>query len=385
MPVSHYIKIMQPNGTVPFYIAQNPPGGDLTKGGFTNLVYNNVLSGFGTLKFSLYGGHLALATLIPYCQVEVWRTWPEMGIAPYRDWSGLFLDEESSITADGGDLFTLTCYGDAIQLADAAVAWPAGTANRSQFTNAKGETIMKTLVDYNCCTNATAANGRDETNQQAGLSIDTDGSNGNSLDWACANENLLNTLQNLATSANAGGDFTLLKTGAAAWLFKWGQWNCYSGITAQVSADRTASVKFSLELGNMANPHYYNTRSNEKTVALVKGIGTGSDRAIAIRTGVNYSASRKREIYVNASSQATTTAALNATGDAALKASQAQEIIEFDALPLPNIIYGKHWFLGDKVAVKYKSHSLTPRVVMVTTKPDPNQGEIITPGMAVNV
>jgi archaellum component FlaF (FlaF/FlaG flagellin family) len=90
-------------------------------------------------------------------------------------------------------------------------------------------------------------------------------------------------------------------------------------------------------------------------------------------------------MYINASSQATNTATFNATGDAALKMSQANEVIVFDALPFPNSVYGKHWFLGDKVSVKYKGHNLTPRVVMVTTTVDQQVGETITPGMATNV
>ena len=375
MPISHWLNIFSPTGTNPITITNNPPGNDPTKGPFTNLAYTNVLNGYGPCSFTLYGNHLAVASLVDQALVEVWSQWPEMGLAPHIEWSGVYKDEDSETTVEGGDIFKATCYSDAWWLSTRAIAYPAGTANRSLFSGAKGETIMKTLVTYNATASGTTVDGRDELATITGVSVQADGANGNTQDWACANENLLDNLAKLAPGA--GGDFDLIKTGAAAWEFRW--------YTGQRGTDRTATVKFSIELGNMANPSYSMTRSGERTVALVKGAGTGSDRVVVIRTGANYSASNKSEMYVNASSQATTTATLNATGDAALKSSQANEVISFDALPFPNSIYNKHWFLGDKVSVKYKSHNLTPRIVMVTTTVDQQAGVTIRPGMAVNV
>jgi hypothetical protein len=376
MPVSHYIKITTAAGTNPVFVTQSPSGNDPTKGPFGNLAYSNVLNGYGICSFTLNGDHVALATLVPGALVEVWREWPELGVTSYREWSGIYLDESSSIDENNGDIFQATCVGDQYWLSTASIAWPAGTVDRSIFASTYGEDIMKFLVLTNVGVDALATNGRDRDHVISGLDSEGGVGHGNSLDWACANENLLNNLQKLAQVA--GGDFDLIKTGPAAWEFRW--------YTGQRGTDRSASVKFSVELGNMASPRYSNVRSGEKTVALVKGQGVEIYRASAIRTGVNYNAStNNNEMYVNASSQATTAATLNAAGDAALKSSQAVETIAFDALPFPNSVYGKHWFLGDKVTVKYKGHTLTPRVVMVTTTLDVNKGEIITPGMAVNV
>lgn len=374
MAAQFYLKITQRDGSDPLFVAQQPGGGNPTKGPFSNLSYTNVINGYGPCTFTLYGEHVAIAKLTTDALVEVWRSWPEQGILPYCDWSGIFKDEDSSYST-GSDLFNATCYGDNWWLWSRMISWYAGCPDRTLFSSARGEFIMKALVDYNLAANALLSNGRDEDAVMAGVTIEADGAHGNTLDWACANENLLSNLQKLAPAA--GGDFDLVKIGTASWEFRW--------YTGQRGSDRSANVKFSIELGNMANPHYALKRSQEKTVALVKGLGTGVDRAVAIRQGANYSADNLVEVYVNASTQATTTATLNATGDAALKTYQATEVLEFDALPFSNTIYHKDWFLGDKVSAKYKAHDLTPRIVMVTVSPDAQMGEKITPGMAVNV
>lgn len=378
MPDTYWIKLCNPDGTNPRLIASNPGGADPTKAAYTALVFTNLINGYGTLRFTLPGVHAALSGLVPMSQVEVWRAWPEQQItATAPVWSGFYLDEDSSITEQTGDITTLICYSDVYLLSTCAIAWYAGYTNRSLFSSAPGETIMKTLVNYNGGPLALAANGRDRDHVISGLAVDADGGGGNSVDWACAGENLLTNLAKLAPVA--GGDFDLIKAPSRdTWTFRW--------YTGQRGTDRSLSVKFSVERGNMRNPRYIVTRVNEKTVAIVKGQNSGPARAVAIRTGNNYNAAtNNNEFVVNASSQATTTATLNAAGDAALEAAQAPETIQFDALPFGGAIYGRDWFLGDRVAAKYKAHSLTPRAVMVTTTVDPQVGVTITPRMATNV
>lgn len=222
------------------------------------------------------------------------------------------------------------------------VAWPAATANRSKFTSAKAETIMKTLVEYNAGASATTGNGRHRTGTITGISTAADAAGGNTLDWYCAHAILLETLQKLALVA--GGDFDLVKTGAQAWEFEF-----YPG---QLGTDRSGEVVFALDYDNMANPRFRTGRLGEKTVAIVGGQGEDSQRDITVRTGANYSSSNDIEVFVDAREiDKGNTAGLQAKGDQELEALRALDQFDFDVLQTAVGAYGRHYFLGDLVTV----------------------------------
>src|SRR5690606_30648784 len=138
------------------------------------------------------------------------------------------------------------------------------------------ETVMKALVTYNATSSGTTADGRIRNVATGGLTItvEADGGGGNTVDWYCAHDHLLETLQKLARIA--GGDFDLIKTAATTWDFKF-----YDG---QRGTDRSSSVIFSLDHGNMARPRYQIDRREERTVAIVGGGGEGDDRTFVTRT-----------------------------------------------------------------------------------------------------
>ena len=101
----------------------------------------------------------------------------------------------------------------------------------------------------------------------------------------------------------------MLLTGARAWEFRY-----YPG---QLGTDRTSTVIFSLNRGNMASPRLTRERRNAATVAIVGGQGEESDRAVVVRTGANYSVDWDVETFYNASSFSTDEG-LNSAGDAVL-------------------------------------------------------------------
>lgn len=302
---------------------------------FTSLSYLRKVNAPGLLQVGLRGDHPALASIGDKWQVEVWRK-PDGGIYA-RDFVGLVRQMEYYY----GDRpkAVITCPGLMSMLSWRIVAWYAATANRSKFTSVVGETIMKTLVDYNAGANATTGNGRVRAGTISGLTVETDGAHGNTLDWSCAWENLLNCLQELAPLA--GGDFDLVKTAATTWNFRW--------YTGQLGTDRSTTVIFAVDRGNMANPQYKELRVDEKSVCIAGGRGEGSSREIATRTGSNYNATTNNiEMFTNGSS-AETTAGLEAQGDSNLEANRADIQFGFDVLQTPATAYGTHYTLGDLV------------------------------------
>ncbi len=306
---------------------------------FWHLGYTKRVNYPGLLTFNMHGEHAAVALLSNRSQIEVWRRNQRRGIDWYCDFYGLYLSQERQYT--DRDIFTAYCPGQMWFLSTRIVAWYAATADRAAFTSDPAETIMKTLVDYNACANATTGNSRLRDGAVTGLSIQADGANGNTLDWNCAYKNLLTELQGLALVA--GGDFDLIKTAAQAWQFRW--------YTGQRGTDRSATVIFSLNRGNMSNPHYRYGRIGEKTAAIVGGKNEKDNRDIVIRTGTDYAAGNNIEVFVDAGNLKTT-AAQNAAGDRRLDELQARDAFSFTVEQTASCLYGADYELGDLVTAR---------------------------------
>ncbi len=317
--------------------------------------YSKRIAQAGVAQFELLGAHPLLGMLGLDYQVEVWRRNLDVGLAWYADFYGLYRGTELK-NADGIDLATLTCPGQMSLLARRSINYYASTVNRSAFTAVQAETIAKTLVSYNAGENALVSNGRFRNGVINGISIETDLGRGSALDWACANVNLLQSLADL--SYIGGGDFDLVKTGPAAWEFRW-----YAG---QLGADRHTTVLFSIALGNMEAPVYTYNRTDEKTVAVVGGSGTGSARPVVVAYGADYAASNDIEEFVNGSSF-TTVNGLTAEGNRQLYASRARQRFKFAALQIPSTYYGLHYRMGDIVTAGYKSFSSSSEKIMGVT------------------
>lgn len=333
---------------------------------FSSLHYVRRVNAPGLLQISLRGDHPLLGSLADKWQVEVWRK-PDGGTFA-RDFVGLARQEEF-YHGQGGSKGVVTCPGLMSLLSWRIVAYYAGTADKTKFTSDPAETVMNTLVKYNATTDATVVNGRLRAGAITGLTVETDGAGGNTVDWFCAYENLLETLQKLAQIA--GGDFDVVKTSATAW-----QWRYYDG---QLGTDRTASVIFALERGNMGSPQWHDIRVDEKTVCIVGGQGQDSSRTTVIRTGTNYDVDDNNiEVFLNAT-DVDTTAGLNARGDMALDEQQAQQQFEFDVIQTPGTLYGTHYTLGDLVTAvnPFTGASVALKVEEVQITVDENGKETI--------
>ncbi len=329
---------------------------------FQALNYDLVVNGVGSAQFEVSGEHALVTDIADMWQVEIWRRNQALGIDWMREFSGFFRQSERIDVKPG--VFVGVCLSDVYLLARRIVAWSAGTADRSKFSAVAAETILKTLVDYNATANATTANGRERDGEITGVTVESGSGGGNTLDWYCAWKNLLTALQEIAEVA--GGDFDLVKTGAAAWEFRW-----YLG---QLGMDRSATITFSIGYDNMSQPHFRDERLQEKTVAIVGGQGSGGSRDIEIRTGTNYSAANDIELFVDARDvDASDTAALQDRGDQRLSDIEAIDLFSFDAQQTAAVAYGRDYFLGYIVSVlspfsgSTESHQITTVRVTVNT------------------
>lgn len=320
------------------------------------ITYVREVNSPGVLTFDLPAGHLSIPDFQTDTQVEVWRQDLAIELEWYCDFRAFWRGEQRSADSDGATRYRATCVGQLDLLRRALVAYSAATANRSEFTGVAAETIAKRLVEYNATASGSLADGRARAVTLAGIVLQGDAGNGPALTMRCAWRNLLETLRDIAELGS--GDFDLVKTSAALWEFRW--------LPGQLGQDRTGSVRFALNYGNMANPVLRRDYSREPTVAIVGGQGAESSRTVAVRTGANYSATyNATELFVDAR-QETAADALNAAGDVELSLAQARIDLSFDVLQVPQTYYGLHYSLGDLVGAHYEGFSATKQVRRVS-------------------
>lgn len=369
MSAKYRIDLKTTAGVLIGSLGQEQGHGTPERSGFWSLAYTKAVNAPGRFSFSISGQHELIAALEENSQIEIWRGDPESGLAWTCDFYGLWRDQARRFTDH--DVFTLYGPGQMQWLADRCVAWPAGVDGRSAFTNDPAETIMKAIVRHNLASDATVANGRLRDGAITGITVAADAGSGNSLDWRCFGDNVLETLQELAQVG--GGDFDLVKTGAQAWEFRF-----YAG---QRGIDRSGSVVFALERGNMRNPEYTRERTGAASVAIVGGRGEGQDRAFVVRTSSDFGAAHDVEVFVKGD-EADTTAGYAAIGDARLEQLRIYEAFSFDVIQTPACRYGQHYTLGDLVTAQYSDVSRTQKVVAVTVRLEKDGTEVITPRFA---
>lgn len=334
------------------------------------LVYRNVVNTPGICTFTIDLDSEAIQYLINNAQVEVWRkviktASKEVIVDWTREWYGVFKDN-SILFKDNHMYFSAVCIGDIALLGTREILFYSGVSGKSSFGSNKAETIMKEMVKYNATSSATTGNGRIRDGAITGVTVQTDAAGGNTIaSWSCAWDNLLKSLQALAKVA--GGDFNLVKTGLAAWEFRF-----YAG---QLGTDRSAAVVFSLERGNMKDPEITQVRSTEKTVVAVLGQGEGSARRVRVATGANYSASNDVEHAYDARNETDSDAALDARGALVAKQDEESISLNFEIVQTDGSRYGLHYFLGDLTTAIFAGYTETLKITSVEVSSTSEENE----------
>jgi len=342
---------------------------------FDWLSYTKRVNTPGKLRFRVGANHNALQYMVDKAQVEVYRRNTDSAIALdwYADFTGIIRDDYPEQTEEGRDIVTFDAYGALHMLEWRIIDWKTNTTNRSTFSSVKAETLMKLLAQYNITSSATTANGRNADGTMSSpvsISIQADAAAGNTLgSWGCAYRPLLAELQAIAKVG--GGDFDLIKTGAATFEFRW-----YTTTRGTDRRTGSSAIKFDTRLGNMARPKLARERSRVRTRAAVAGRGTDSVREYSSRTANGYVLSSNNvEMFVDARNLEVG-ANLAAEGDAKLAENKLVEDMAFKVVQMPSCYYGKHYLtngaLGDLVKVAYRDyaadHKITGAMISVDEK-----------------
>lgn len=294
-------------------------------------------------------------------QLEAWRSDAANGIAWYKELEAFHVNRKRWHDAGGASHFLSSGKGYQDLLERTIVYATSGSAESAKSD--KAETVIKAYIDEQAGPGAGAR-------ARSGLAIQADGATGNTISLQRSYRNLLAVCQDIA--AVGGGDFDVIGTGAAAFEFRW-----YLG---QRGTDRTATVVFALERGNMAEPVLEEKRAQVINAALVGGQGEGASRDLDWRedaVSIALSTWNRRERFVDAREvpQGDATALEN-KGDAVLAESAATESLSFRVLQTPGCLYGRDYFLGDLVTARYADTSFAKKVQSVEMTVNPN-GETI--------
>jgi len=297
------------------------------------LEYEIAVNKPGYVSFEADADADALAGLDTGWRVDVWRELPNRKTAKEMV---AFVDE-LLWQFDARATVTITASGLIALLGKRCVMWKANTNNRSAFTAAKAETIAKTLVSYNIGASATTTNGRVLNGAMTGFTVQADAAGGNTLDWFCEWANLLDTLQELALVG--GGDFDVVPV-TGGYEFRW-----YAG---QRGTDKSASVIFALERGNVANPRYLVSNAEMKNAVVVGGKGEDAERLTAVVYSSEHTSATQAEMFENAT-DVETSDGLSDRGDAALEENKTVSAFSFDILQTEACNFGVEYVLGDLV------------------------------------
>lgn len=346
--------------------------GDITD--WVGLRYTSRINAVGDFELNLDQSNPNINAFVLDAQVEVRRQ--DLAASPviqqYTDFGG-FHRTTAFETSDADD-DTFRSIGVAYEdlLARRVIAYPTDSAGASK--TGVGETVMKVYVDENGGILSTVANGRIRAGIFPGFSVPASVGGGGSWTGDRAGRRLIDVLREISDATDV--DFQVVNTGLATWEFR--------AQAAPIGVDRSVTgldpitglnaagntpVIFSLGAANMGAPSFVTNRVNEKTVAIVLGQGSQSNRATEVVTGAGATDSPWNAIEAMfKADEESAVAGLAALGAAKLEELQGRESFAFDILQQPGTLYGREYFLGDLVTARYLTFERNVKIIAITVE-----------------
>lgn len=301
-------------------------------------------------------------------QIEIHRKVPGVGLDWYDEFVGFHRRENRSTQQDGKKFFVSSGVDYNELLARRRIGYKGGTIRADK--NAVAETVMKEYVEENCGASATVGNGREINGVFPGFIVQSDGGAGVVWVGSRAFDNLLDILKDIANYSLI--DFIVSGGGPAQFVFQTfdgqlGADRTTEGLSGKLNGAGNAPVIFSVPYGNLQSLEYSLDRSAEGTVVFVLGSGEGSTRTIITRensSALDDSPWNRRELSVPGSGQEFEYQLRN-LGDETLEEMKFVETFTFAPLQQPSQLYGLHYFLGDRVTMRYGNIERNKRIVSV--------------------
>lgn len=338
-----------------------------------SLIYSLRLNDVGSYTLEINGDIDVVSSFVVDGQLEIRRRDQDASpaIEWYTDFAGFHRTEGRRHDEIGASIYTSSGVDYKHLLNRRAILF-RDTTTGAQKTG-PGETVMKAYVDENAGPGAIAPP-RVFAGVFPSLTIQADGGAGVVWEGNKPYRPLLATLREIADAT--GVDFDLVGTAPATFQFQakaepLGLDRTTTGLdpVTGLNAAGNAPVVFSLDYDNMAVPAYTLHRIQEVTAAIVLGQGGEGNRVLVERTSADITASpwNRLEAVKNAN-QDEDAVALNARGDAFLQELQARETFTFAALQVPGTLYGRDYFIGDRVTARYQTIERNLQIVGVEVR-----------------
>jgi hypothetical protein len=334
-----------------------------------SLTYINKINDIGThsLKLNALDPRVNLFELDGILQV--FRSVPGISLGWYQDYIGFHRGFKYDVSEQGEQ--TVECYGVSLNdlLSRTIINYPAGTIR--SYKNIAAETAMKEYVEENCGPSATIANGREIDGVLPDFSVEADTAAGATWEGDRAFENLMDTLKSIAEYSDidfaVNWDDVALTFSFQTYVDQLGLDRTNIGLDpgTGLNAAGNAPVVFSLGLGNIKSLSYEYNRVAESNVVSVLGDGDGATRTIKVRTKAtkNDSPWNRREV---SRPQGGFDNEMEVAGDEALGELSGKEIVGFAPLLQASTMYGKHFFLGDRITTNIRGVDYNKRIISST-------------------
>lgn len=358
-----------------YYLKTAPPedGTDQVIDSFVGLSYTRRLNELGFATVTLPRDHPAVSNLALDSVVLLYRGQPydTVNVDYYQDFAGVWRGNIFSTNRNGKQVVTLY-IPDTMSIIDREiVAFKAGTANRSTWSSKTVAQIWSDVLNYNfVVTDAQRILPFTNLSGVSRLSFDS-APTGPTIDYNAAYKNVLTVLQELADI----GDFYFIASSVASFSGTIGDFQ-KARLLVNSGTDRSANLTFALERANVYNVDLDQRRITEPTKMIVGGPGEGTARTVNVRTSADYTTINHTEMFIDARDQSTS-AALDARGDAKLAETAYKPRFTFRASQAPGSYYGRDYFLGDLVYALYEGSGFTQRIVGVTVAVDEDGKESI--------
>ena len=335
---------------------------------FNSLEYIKTQNAIGSLVVNLPRGLLQYDQFSVGDIFEVWRE--KGGTLELQNETAYFLQNwEFWTDGDGAEYIQLTAF-DANWLLDTAIVWAyAGSAAASKTDYP--DDMMKVIVEEQL--GATSG-----VTSRTKLSCAPElGAGGAAITKAFAYRNVLTVLQEICETAQEKNGvwlgFDVVRTAPGQFEFR-----TYTGQRGQDHGRASGDPRLvGKQYGNLSQATFGTYHSDERNCVLVAGQGEEDARVLVTRSNpTRYLASKwNRREYFKDSRDDSTTAALEADGDAALDEFRPRQVLTGKLHDTPGMQYNIHYQFGDVLSAEAFGYHVDCHVGSVRVRVDQDGGE----------
>jgi len=307
--------------------------------------------------------------------IEIWRA-PDDGPSIFLGMG--FIRRVDTQTDNNGLTWYIASGPDQNYILSSRIVYYYAGSAQAEKSAVLADNLIKDVVDENMAASATDAT---RELQAYGLTIQADLSEGESITRGIAYDNVYKACLAIAAASRALG------TDIYFWLEPVFQADGTIGYDLRTRAtqpgnDRrfyvSGGVLFAPEFGNVKNPVMSEDAWDEKTFVIAGGRGDQNLRIIQPATDTA-TASRsplaRRQVFVNASNEITTTGVL-AQANETLSKSRAVRSFTASIVETPAARYQTHWGNGDLITISYRGIQFDVLIRTVEIKHDSGGEEI---------